>query len=108
MTARRSGPPGGQGLLRRVFNCLFGPTVPPPGSRQHLGDRLWLTSVILASDLADDRGLGFAALSDDERHAVATRLVWHRWLYETGRLDERRDDVDDALVASLVAGSGAH
>lgn len=89
-------PPGGAGLIRRVFDSLFGPAVPPPRTTLALQDRLEVTAVVLAGDLASDPSLGFvpadARPDDPEACAqallpVARRLAWVRWLWEIGKLD---------------------
>lgn len=85
-------PPGGAGLIRRVFDSLFGPAVPPPETTLALADRLEVTAVVLAGDLASDPSLGFVPpdARPDDPDASAEALVpvaWVRWLWEIGKLD---------------------
>jgi hypothetical protein len=82
--------PGGPPLIRRVFNALWPPTVAAPTTDIALRDRIWMTTAVLARDLAEDPRLGWRGKSATDLWPIAERLAWHRWLFETGRLDEGR------------------
>lgn len=71
-----------------MWGRLFGTAVPPPKTAAGLSDRLEMQALMLAEDLAEMPRSGWQGADWSTRVTAARRLVWVRWLWETGRLTE--------------------
>jgi hypothetical protein len=77
--------PGGPALIRRVFESLFGATVAPADTAEHLADRVEITADILARDLSEDPGRGFRWKTRIDLLPMAQHWTFMAWLVRTGR-----------------------